>query len=203
MNAIDLLKKKLWKVTIGEGAWLAEVYGCDKTELARVAGRTTFADIVEGGWEDNFFCRDTPVGFWGGPPDNENWYNGTLLTFLIDNILRAQVHRDIGFAWLLGFNDAAIGSLKTQIGAHEPDALRQKTFQWEVEDCPFDNPVVDYLQIGDDIYPIHEDRSQGCVVQRAGTAIPIRATSDATKLNDTTTVYRWSSSCCTGSTCVS
>jgi len=31
-----------------------------------------------------------PISFWGGPPGKQRWYDGSLLTVLIDHILRAS-----------------------------------------------------------------------------------------------------------------
>jgi hypothetical protein len=37
-----------------------------------------------------------PLRFWGGPPNKQKWYEGTLLTCLIDKILTAYTNGDTG-----------------------------------------------------------------------------------------------------------
>lgn len=37
-----------------------------------------------------------PLKFWGGPPNKQKWYTGTLLTFLTDKILTAWAKGDQG-----------------------------------------------------------------------------------------------------------
>jgi len=34
------------------------------------------------------------ISFWGGPPTGRGWYEGTLLTLLIDCFLAAMAHKD-------------------------------------------------------------------------------------------------------------
>jgi hypothetical protein len=201
MTALDLLTHKLRKLTVDEFCWLAKVYECQDEELlyktpAGKTDRITPAKLSAKPWEVMAFAKDCKVGFWGGPPGNENFYFGTLVTFAVDQILRAQVHQDIGFAWLLSFDSNNAKSIGVQIGHLRPDKLRQKTF-WgtlENDECPFDNLVVDYVQIGENTYPIYEDGSQGCVVQRAGKAIPLRATAATDPAYDDGAVYPHSSS---------
>ena len=201
MTAIELLTHKLRKLTVDEFCWLAKVYECQDEELlyktpAGVTDRTTPAKLAAMPWEVIAFAKDCDVGFWGGPPGSENFYFGTFITFIVDQVLRAQVHRGVGFAWLLSFDGGAAKTMSIQIGHLRPDSLRQKTF-WntvEKDECPFDNLVVDYVQVGENSYPIYEDGSQGCVVQRAGKAIPIRATTATNTAYDAGAVYPHSSS---------
>jgi hypothetical protein len=40
-----------------------------------------------------------PLSFWGGPPGKKDWYEGSLLTFLVDRILNSA---DAGNWGLLG-----------------------------------------------------------------------------------------------------
>lgn len=215
MTAIELLTHKLRKATVGELHWLSKVYKCESVEFVYTKSlghteRTTLATLAARPWEKICFGHECKVGFWGGPPGYEGFYFGTFVTFMVDRILQACIHEDVGFAWLLSFDSGKTTSMSLQIGHLWPDRLKQKTFWgpeegtdcltqktfWGPEkgtDCPFDNPIVDQVQIGNNIYPIHEDGSQGCVVQRVGKAIPIRAVSAATSIDDGA-VYPWSSS---------
>jgi len=189
MNAIELLSHKLGKLFIEEVVWLGKIYNCDQAELLyrNKQGKTErlcMNDFGDRSQDRPAFCRNEEVGFWGGPPENENFYFGTLLTFIIDNILRAQVHDDVGFAWLLTFNAASTRDLKEQVGKRLPNALAQKTFDWRTKaekECPFDNPVVDRVEIDGQVIDIYENGGQGS----AATSAP----------DDTyATVDRWGSS---------
>lgn len=44
-------------------------------------------------------CEVAPISFWGGPPNKRTWYAGSLLTLLVDRIMRAT---DAGNLALLG-----------------------------------------------------------------------------------------------------
>jgi hypothetical protein len=39
-----------------------------------------------------------PISFWGGPPGKVTWYDGSLLTMLLDKILRAYDYGDENIA---------------------------------------------------------------------------------------------------------
>ena len=210
MNAIEALTYKLNRLMIDEACWLAEVYQCDKAELLHrdaatgATKRICMADLPESR-DLVAFARSEEVGFWGGPPEGENFYFGTVVTFLIDNILRAQVRDGTGFAWLLTFDDGSKKTMQEQLAHHLPDAYTQKLF-WdaqEVSDCPFlddtyndpyYNPVVEHIQVGDISYPIHEDGSQGCIAKRVGEATPHRSASEAMVAKDDGAIYPHSSS---------
>jgi hypothetical protein len=208
MNAIELLMNKLKRLTREEACWLLELHGHKDDEIAvRMEGRlywTTPYEIAVG--DGQVAAITTEVRFLGGPRGvryYQKYYWGSLVSLVVDRILLAYQERKIGFIWLLGFNDQTTQSIEKQLWDRIPDAFYQRTFfdderaghyepvtmnDRETDDIPFDNPVVDYVQIGDDIYPIHEDGRQGCVVQRA-----VRAAPNATNADDGT-VYLWSSS---------
>ncbi len=44
-------------------------------------------------------CEVAPLSFWGGPPGRRTWYEGSMLTMLVDHIMRAA---DAGNVGLLG-----------------------------------------------------------------------------------------------------
>jgi len=212
MNTAELLISKLKRLTRKEACWLLELYGHKHDEIAvRMGDRfywTTPYEIAIGRHDEQVAAITTEIRFLGGPRGTRKYYWGNLVSLVVDRILLTYQERKIGFAWLLGFNDQTTQSIEKQLWDRIPDAFYQRTFfdderdghyepvtmnDREYGDLPFDNPIVDYVHIGDDIYPIHEDGRRGCVVQRAGTPIPIRAASDATKADDGT-VYLWSSS---------
>jgi hypothetical protein len=37
-----------------------------------------------------------PLSFWGGPPTKRGWYDGSLLTMLVDHIMRAAETGNVG-----------------------------------------------------------------------------------------------------------
>jgi len=212
MNAVELLMDKLKRLTCKEACWLLELYGHKHDEIAiRMEGRfywTTPYEIAVGRRGEQVAAIITEVRFLGGPKRMRKYYWGSLVSLVVDRILLAYQERKIGFAWLLSFNDQITQNIEKQLWDRIPDAFYQRTFFDDERDghcepltmndrehdaLPFDNSVVDYIQIGDNIYPIHEDGTQGCVVQRRGKPIPIRAATSATNADDGT-VYLWSSS---------
>lgn len=186
MNAIELLTHKLGKLFIEEGVWLAKIYNCDQAELLYKNKHGKPERLCIGDFGDRSrnmltLCRSKEVGFWGGPPEAENFYFGTLLTFIVDNILRAQVHDGIGFAWLLTFDGGSKRRLKEQVGNRLPNALAQKTFDWRTpaeKECPFDNPVVDRVEIDGQVIDIYENGGQGSAAASAFDATDTCATVD-------------------------
>lgn len=56
---------------------------------------TTPAELVTSFNAGQLAC-DTPVVFWGGPPDAGDWYTGTLLTMLVDRLFYSVAQGDIG-----------------------------------------------------------------------------------------------------------
>jgi hypothetical protein len=182
MNAIELLMNKLKRLTRKEACWLLELHGHKHDEIAvRMEGRlywTTPYEIAVGRRGEQVAAIVTEVRFLGGPRGIRKYYWGSLVSLVVDRILLTYQERKIGFAWLLCFNDQTTESIEKQLWDRIPDGFYQRTFfddertghyepvtmnDREHDDLPFDNPVVDYVQIGDDIYPIHEDGRQGCL----------------------------------------
>lgn len=60
------------------------------------------------------------IWFWGGPPDEEDWHRGTLLTMLIDKLFYCVVsgYDDVVRKFLEVLN----GSCRNQIGSAESEA---------------------------------------------------------------------------------
>lgn len=218
MKEVEVLMRKLRRITVAEACWLLFLYGHKHDEVywqSRTDGYSCWTTPYEFDLDesaDTDFAISVRVRYQGGPRGRERFYWGNLVTLVVDRILLAYQTRRIGFAWLLGFDNCSTLHIKDQLKGRTPDTLLQRTFfnderdghyepvtmcDREHDDLPFDNPVVDYVQIGDNIYPIHEDGTQGRVVQRAGKPIPIRAAKDATNADDGT-VYLWSSSGRTG-----
>ena len=73
-------------------------YDGEQTTPIQLATRPLFAG-----------CLASSVGiyFWGGPPEKENWFEGTLLTMLLDRLWYAVVtgHNDVVDKFLETLND--------------------------------------------------------------------------------------------------
>jgi len=220
MNPALLLMRKLHNLTVSEACWILRIYGHVHDEIHVQTSEDVFArqstpfELLLTDKLDGYRPAKTDtLMFVGGPMGKRNYYVGTLVTLVVDRILLARQTRNIGFAWLLNFDEQATLPAKEQLGQLVPSALLQKRMfgderdgHWEppvtmndreADDVPFDAPV-SYMQIGGSTYPIYEDGNGSRVVQRAGRAIPIRAATDATASSDDGTVYLWSSSGRTG-----
>lgn len=186
-SALDRLiaLSKLWNVD--EALWILWVYKCN--QIADICCRGIWTtpyemSIVEKGLAP---AVTIPVGFFGGP-DGGRQYLGNLSMFVVDRVLMTWKSHDLGWAWLLQFNPDTALHIEEQIGHYKPYFDEQKLLPGFEDECAWhrESPdyeegerVVDYVQIGDSVYPILESGRQGCVVQRNGTDLPIRAVKSA------------------------
>jgi len=137
---------------------------------------------------------DTPatavrVKFLGGPGGTA-MYQGSLSMFVVDRVLWHWRENGVGWEWLLRFDPGTVKTLRDQIGDTAPDFVSQKllpgfedelTGHWEpvrvrarVSDNLWDlipsyedgEQVVDYIDTGEEIYPILESGRQGRVVRK-------------------------------------
>lgn len=194
MTTVSILVHKLQYLTVDEACWLLRVYRHQHDEVFYRPN----SDKIRAYWttpcefELNQTRRVEPaaivrVRFLGGPGGVQKYYGGNLVSLVVDRILRAFQTQRVDFTWLLSFSPYATQHIRKQLKGRVPDALQQQTFSnneryehYESStirdrkraDLSFDNPAVDYAQIDDKIYSIHENGSQGCVVHRAGTQTP-------------------------------
>jgi len=94
--------------------YLAYIFGAGEDEIL-VPGEspwqkrvTTPISLVSDILTGVLACR-IPVTFWGGPPDEEDWYGGSLLTLLIDRLFYnvAAGNDNIVSRFLEGVNGSA------------------------------------------------------------------------------------------------
>ena len=173
---------RLW--TLDEALWILWAYHCDHNDICCKGFWTTPYQISM--IEDEEYPVAISVNFWGGP-DGAREYSGNLSMFVVDRVLTAWRLHGWGWTWLLRFNPDTTLHIEEQIGRYKPHFSKQKllpgfederTGHWEPE-YEEGERVVDHIQIGNDIFPILESGRQGCVVQRGGTDLPIRAVKSA------------------------
>jgi len=196
MTPVSTLLNTLRCLTVAEACWLLRVYQYQHDEMYHQPNR----DRLFAYWTtpDEFELTQTAragsavvvkIRFLGGPKGARRYYGGNLVSLVVDRILLASQTRKIGFTWLLSFSQATTRHIKDQLNGRIPDALQQRTFFDDERDGHYepptlsdrkhddlspDNPVVDYVQIGDETYSIHENGSQEYVVNRDGVQTPIR-----------------------------
>lgn len=172
LNRLVMLSKA-W--SIDEALWILWVYRCEHDEICWRSFWTTPYEIgiVEDG---DCHALQVKVKFLGGPNGNQE-YTGSLSMFVVDRVLWRWRGKKLSWSWLLRFDTSKAVHIKDQLGKIKPN-FQQKLlpgFEDERNEPPFDyvetERVVDYVQIGDDIYPILESGRQGCAVQQTGKPI--------------------------------
>jgi len=175
---------------VDEALWILRVYQCAHDEICWRGFWTTPTKL----WRDkepDFPAVAIKVMFFGGPKGTDK-YRGCFSMFVVDRVLAQWRQNDIGWAWLLRFNPETVTHISTQLERIKPNFVRQKLLpgfkderagHWEPGHNVWDyipgyengEQVVDYIEMGDEIYPILESGRQGRVVKRDGSEIPIRA----------------------------
>jgi hypothetical protein len=174
--------------SVDEAVWILRVYRCAYDEICYRSYWTT-PDKVGQEKEEDFPAIDTKVKFFGGP-EGTTMYQGCLSMFVIDRVLAQWRQNDIDWAWLLQFNPDTVTHISRQLEEIRPYFSRQKLLPgfedeqllrgmdnvWNhIPDYEDGEQVVDYIEMGGEIYPILESGRQGCVVKRGGSEISIRA----------------------------
>lgn len=186
--------------SVDEALWVLQVYRGTREEICWRSFWTTPWEIgiaVEG----SKYASEVAVKFLGGPDGTQECI-GSLLMFVIDRALNRWQRDGISWSWLLRFNGETETHISEQLKAYAPDCKRQQYLPG-FHDTRFgncepgwrgdDERVVDYVQIGEDTYPILESGRQGYVMKRCGKKIPIRV-SKSSAGSDSGEVPRWSSS---------
>jgi hypothetical protein len=191
--------------TVDEALWVLWVYKCEHDEICYQSYWTTSYKMGMTLAAERSAGR-VWVKFLGGPNGTRE-YSGFLSDYVVDRVLmKWRVHK-IDWTWLLRFNPDTMTHLKDQLGSHARirSSLCQQKLLPGFEEPPVTmndrahgdyeggERAIEYVQIGDEIYPILESGRQGCVVQRAGRKLPIRAAASAAE-SDIGAVHRWSSS---------
>ena len=64
--------------------YLAYIFDCGGQEIYVNGQAQTPIDIVHN--YSGYLAHRVRIWFWGGPPDDENWFEGTMLTMLMDKL---------------------------------------------------------------------------------------------------------------------
>lgn len=70
--------------------------GCEEIEINGVKSSPTILMDTLPALQTALACEVAPLSFWGGPPGKRTWYEGSLLTLLVDHIMRAAEAGNIG-----------------------------------------------------------------------------------------------------------
>lgn len=204
-NLIQL--SRYWSVS--DAMWLIWTYGHEADQVCWQSFWTTPKKM----WHQipgDSKAFSIPVKFWGGPYHNKE-ICANLATFTIDRVLTVWKLRGIGWFWILLYCPMLRKSLREQLKEYVPEELKKNIAglkyadnylepvvtmnDREYDDIEYSEGerIIDYVQVGDKVYPILESGRQGCVVERGGRQLPDRAAKSLTRSDDGT-VYRWSSS---------
>lgn len=187
--AIKVLLRKLSTLTVGEVQWLLRLYGIEHAQfsLRGSSGKlycTSSASLsTDWTWIKPLdSARGIPIRFEGGPAGVNSrlaYYNGTLVTFLIDRIMLCHQRCGTPIAWLVRFDTESTKAIWDQLETRVPVKLRKHSSHPETSEAPtqrtlfdIDNPVVEVINVGGHEIPIHENGVQGCVMPREGYVHP-------------------------------
>ena len=188
--------------SVDEALWVLKTYQC---EHDRICWRSYWMAAHKLRCIKNKYYRAllVKVKFFGGPSGTCE-YIGSLAMLVVDRVLARWQSDKIDWSWLLHFTSGTTLHIKDQLGQFRPDSLRQMFllgFEGERNDHSepsFDDyadgeRIIDYVKVGNDIYPILESGRQGHAVQQVGHKLPRHATK-ASAESDDGAVHRWSSS---------
>lgn len=65
--------------------YLTYVFDCHDDEV-KMENKITTPQLISYNNTANVPARCIPIHFWGGPPGEEEWYEGNLVTMLIDRL---------------------------------------------------------------------------------------------------------------------
>lgn len=187
--AIKVLLRKLNMLTVAEAQWLFRLYRIEHSEFClrgqtgTLYGSSAESLCVDWNWvKGSDFASSLPTRFEGGPAGvnhQREYYNGTLVTFLVDRIMLCHQRRDAHIAWLVRFDSTSTKAIWEQLKDRIPaamqkysvhpkgvEALTQKTL------FDLDNPIVEMVNVGSYQVPIHENGVQGCGLPREGYTHP-------------------------------
>jgi hypothetical protein len=184
--ALKILLRKLNMLTVAEAQWLFRLYLSERTEFClrgtsgKLYGSSAATLSIDWTWiKGRDFASGIPTRFEGGPPLCRAYYNGTLVTFLVDRIMLCHLRRGTPLAWLVRFDPTSTRAIWDQLAASIPENMRAYSIHPKTKVAPtqrtlfdLDNPVVEVVKIGSYEVPIHENGVQGCVMPREGYTHP-------------------------------
>ena len=177
--AVRILLRKLNKLTVAEVQWLFRLYRSEHVKF-NVRGQTgmlyaaSMALIYNWTWiKPQDFASNLLTRFEGGPVSvnhRQAYYNGTLVTFLVDRIMLHHQRYGTSLIWLLRFSAEDARVIWHQLKDSTPGTLKKYSVHPKRAEAPtqktlfdLDNPVVEMVNVGDCQIPIHENGVQGCV----------------------------------------
>ncbi len=181
--ALKVLLRKLSTLTVAEAQWLFRLYGVEHAQFflrgssGKAYGSSAASLSIDWTWiKPHDVAKGVPTRFEGGPAGashRREYYNGTLVTVLIDRIMLCHQRCGTPIAWLVRFDQDSTKSIWDQLHDRIPEVLRRFSTHPDTTEAPvqrtlfdLDNPVVEVINIGGYGVPIHENGVQGCVMPR-------------------------------------
>ncbi len=178
--ALKVLLNKLSTITVAEAQWLFRLYSVEHAEFflrgssGKAYGSSAASLSIDWTWiKPHDVARGVPTRFEGGPSCKLAYYNGTLVTVLVDKLLLRHLQCDAPIAWLVRFDSDSTKSIWDQLHGRIPATLEKFSTHPDTPDVPWqrtlfdlDNPVVEVVNIGGYEVPIHENGVQGCAMPR-------------------------------------
>lgn len=211
--AMKVLLRKLNTLTVGEAQWLFRLYCNEHTEFC-LRGQTGMlyaatAATIFSDWKwvkPQDFASGLPVRFEGGPAGENHqraYYNGTLVTFLVDRIMLCHQRCGTSMAWLVRFDQESTRAIWDQLKNSIPDTMRKHSTHPETVDIltqqtlfDIDNPITEIANVSGFKIPIHENGIQGYMLPQVGDTHPHSVGYNQPTLTDG--LYLWSSDSQTG-----
>jgi len=182
---IKLLHRKLMRITVNEALWLIKVYRSN-TDVFYLLGKTgsiytaAALDLLRDyTWIKSHEPASTiPVRFLGGPLPEvsripQKYYNGSLVTFVVDRVLSSFVSHGVDYSWLIKFDGKSPLPLWEQLKKSYPNGLNsdlsppscgQKQLPlFDSIEIPnyVENRIVETARVGGQLIEIFEDGTQG------------------------------------------
>lgn len=132
--AMRILLRKLGMLTVAEVQWLLRLYGGEHITfyLRGQSGQlyqSTSATLIQARFwiKAPDFASSVLVKFMGGPQgsDKRGYYDGTLVTFLVDRIMLRHLRSDNPLSWLVRFDVTSTKAIWDQLKDSIPDSLRK------------------------------------------------------------------------------
>lgn len=83
----ELAHQSLEHLTVARAVYyLTYIFDCGTHEICVAGQSTTPCDVALDSYVSSLQADRLIIHFWGGPPDEEDWYKGSLLTMLIDRL---------------------------------------------------------------------------------------------------------------------
>ena len=107
----EMAHQSLEHLTVARVArYLTYIFDCGSHEIYSNQGvSTTPITLATEPYLSGYLATQTEIWFWGGPPEEEDWYCGSLLTLLIDKLF---------YCVAMGYEDVVAKFLEALNGNH-------------------------------------------------------------------------------------